>query len=142
MKISDLIGNLVDIFGDPKPQITGTATPIKNRPNVQIENPEMNDNADTTTMVGPLQQKLELLKKAVDVDNIYDDEDNVSSTNSKDTNAVNVTLNVPPGKSNTKIELTLNGPNKEVDELDRIKRIAGVPTASIFDAGDDEPLDS
>jgi len=29
-----------------------------------------------------------------------------------------------------------------MDELDKIKRIAGIPAASIFDAGDDEPLDS
>jgi hypothetical protein len=28
------------------------------------------------------------------------------------------------------------------DELDQILKIAGVPTATIFDAGDDEPLDS
>mgnify|MGYP000107914711 CR=1 FL=1 len=140
MKISDLIGNLVDIFGDPTTMPVQSHMNIKNRPNVQVENPELNDNADTTTMVGPLQQKLELLKKAVDVDNIYDEESAVQLP--KESNAVNVTLNVPPGKSNTKIELTLNSPPGEIDELDRIKRIAGVPTASIFDAGDDEPLDS
>lgn len=141
MKISDLIGNLVDIFGNPRSEIAGSSTYIQNRPNVQVENPELTDTAETTTMVGPLQQKLELLKKAVDVDNMYDEDNNVIAPN-KDTGSVNVTLNVPPGKSNTKIELTLNTPTEEMDELSRIKRIAGVPTASIFDAGDDEPLDS
>jgi len=55
-------------------------------------------------MVAPLQQKLELLKRAVGVENIYD--------------------------------------IHEEDELDHILKIAGVPTATIFDAGDDEPLDS
>jgi hypothetical protein len=33
---------------------------------------EEGDDINTHSMVGPLQQKLELLKKAVDVDNIYD----------------------------------------------------------------------
>lgn len=56
-------------------------------------------------MVAPLQQKLELLKRAVGVDNMYDSD-------------------------------------QQEDELDQILKIAGVPTATIFDAGDDEPLDS
>ena len=65
------------------------------------ENPEVN----TDSMVSPLQQKLELLKRAVGVDNMYDIRDGE-------------------------------------DELDQILKIAGVPTATVFDAGDDEPLDS
>jgi hypothetical protein len=56
-------------------------------------------------MVAPLQQKLELLKRAVGVENMYDD-------------------------------MSYN------DDLNHILKIAGVPTATIFDAGDDEPLDS
>ena len=103
---------------------------------VEPANDEQSD-INTMPMVGPLQQKLELLKKAVDVDNYYDDGSEVSQTKSS---PVNLTLNVPQGQSSTKIELTING--QQVDELDQIKQLAGVPVASIFDAGDDEPLDS
>jgi len=133
MKISDLIGELHDLFGSSKQQ----STPIQNVPNLQPAEPETEDQADTVTMVAPLQQKLELLKKAVDVDNYYDDGSEASQTKSS---PVNLTLNVPQGQSSTKIELTING--QQVDELDQIKQLAGVPVASIFDAGDDEPLDS
>ena len=109
MKISDLIGDLVDIFGEPRQDsmpmpIAGTGTEIQNRPDVQAIEPETADNTDQTKMIAPLQQKLELLKRAVGVDNFYDEEPQ--------------------------------------DELNQILKIAGVPTASIFDAGDDEPLDS
>jgi len=110
MKITDLIGEFVDIFGEPtqaeQPEIAGTATVIQNRPDVQEIEPETADNTDQTKMIAPLQQKLELLKRAVGVENFYDQEES------------------------------------DVDELEKILKIAGVPTASIFDAGDDEPLDS
>jgi hypothetical protein len=110
MKISDLIGDLVDIFGQHKTQeeplvkIGTTKVEIENRPDVHMVSAEIDDLSDTSTMVAPLQQKLELLKKAVGVDNMYSDQ--------------------------------------ESDDLDQILKIAGVPTATIFDAGDDEPLDS
>lgn len=107
MKISDLIGELVDIFGQPKsseePIIGGINIKIENRPDVHEVEADTEDRTDTNTMVAPLQQKLELLKRAVGVDNMYDE---------------------------------------QTDELDEILKIAGVPTATIFDAGDDEPLDS
>jgi hypothetical protein len=109
MRISDLIGELVDIFGQPKraeePVIGGINIEILNRPDVHEVEAETEDRTDTNTMVAPLQQKLELLKRAVGVDNMYDQVD-------------------------------------QQDELDEILKIAGVPTATIFDAGDDEPLDS
>jgi len=110
MKISDLIGELVDIFGQQKAQeeplvkIGGIDTQIENRPQVHAVEAEADDLTDTSTMVAPLQQKLELLKRAVGVDNIYSEQ--------------------------------------ESDDLDQILKIAGVPSAIIFDAGDDEPLDS
>lgn len=109
MRIADLIGELVDIFGQPKqaeqPIIGGINIEIQNRPDVHEVEPDTEDRTDTNTMVAPLQQKLELLKRAVGVDNMYNTVD-------------------------------------EQDELDDILKIAGVPTATIFDAGDDEPLDS
>ena len=109
MKISDLIGDIVDIFGQTKqpdePIIGGIDVEIQNRPDVHEVEPDTEDRTDKDTMVGPLQQKLELLKRAVGVENMYDAVD-------------------------------------QEDELDQILKIAGVPTASVFDAGDDEPLDS
>lgn len=109
MKIIDLIGDFVDIFGQARspeqPIIGGSTLDIQNRPDVHEVEPETVDNSDTITMVAPLQQKLELLKRAVGVENMYDEQE-------------------------------------PADELEQILKIAGVPTATIFDAGDDEPLDS
>ncbi len=109
MRIADLIGDLVDIFGQPKqaqePIIGGINIEIVNRPEVQEFEADTEDRTDTNAMVAPLQQKLELLKRAVGVDNMYNQVD-------------------------------------QQDDLDQILKIAGVPTATIFDAGDDEPLDS
>lgn len=72
---------------------------------------DLDDHTDTKTMVAPLQQKLELLKKAVDV-NSYFDENN-------------------PGYD--------PGPNegdKTSEELEEIKRLAGV----MHNAGDDNDV--
>jgi hypothetical protein len=112
MRIADLLGELVNIFGEPKqpeePIIGGLNSEVQNRPDITEVEAELEDHADTSKMVAPLQQKLELLKRAVGVDNMYDEEE----------------------------------AEQVRDELDDILKIAGVPTASIFDAGDDEPLDS
>ncbi len=77
---------------------------------VQVE-PETEDMTDKKTMVAPLQQKLELLKKAVDVSSYYDEGE--------------------PGFD--------PGPNegdKTEDELAEIKRLAGV----MHNAGDDNDV--
>jgi hypothetical protein len=109
MRISELIGDFADMFGQSKapeqPVIGGIHIEILNRPDVHEVEANTEDNTDTTTMVAPLQQKLELLKRAVGVENMYDD-------------------------------------MSYDDDLNHILKIAGVPTATIFDAGDDEPLDS
>lgn len=69
----------------------------------------------------PLQQKQELLKKAVGVDNIYDD-----------------------GTATEQAEIEETGEHEQTctDMVDRIKRLSGVPTAAISDLADDGPLDS
>lgn len=59
------------------------------------EHPDVNKKA----MVGPLQQKLELLKKAVDVDNMYDNPE------------------IPGGDEETAAP---------ADDLDDMKRLAGI----------------
>lgn len=140
MKISDLIGEYKKMFGatSQHKQPIVDSIQVSNIPQQELVQPETEDKADTTTMVAPLQQKLELLKKAVDVDSYYDNEGQEPTKTSN--SPINITLNIPQGHSNTKIDLIVNG--QPVDELDQIKKIAGVPTATIFDAGDDEPLES
>ena len=76
----------------------------------QVE-PELDDYTDTRTMVAPLQQKLELLKKAVDVNSYFDEGE--------------------PGFD--------PGPNegdKSDEELEEIKKLAGV----MHNAGDDNDV--
>lgn len=111
MKISDLLGHALDLFGEPHGkkdpgQVEYEVMDITNKAELNPAEADHEDHTEHDTMVGPLQQKLELLKRAVGVDNMYD------------------------------------VPDDSVDELEQILKIAGVPTASIFDAGDDEPLDS
>lgn len=72
-------------------------------------------------MVPPLQQKIELLKKAVGVENIYDEDQEQKALEEKE--------RVTPTP-------------EEEDELEKIKRAAGIPVAAIAELSDDEPLDS
>jgi hypothetical protein len=126
MNIADILRKVADI-------VDQRADP--GRPDDQIQNPaelaeipagpygdgvEPCDNqdagADDEVMVPPLQLKLELLKRAVDVDNIYDDQraDEVH--------------------------------NMQEDPLSAIKRNAGIDSGAMTAiihgiAGEDEPLD-
>jgi hypothetical protein len=74
-----------------------------------------NDTADSGTFVPPLQAKIELLKKAVDVDSIYD-------------------------QSGPDEDLTGHGDDNE-DELAQMKKRAGIHPVVASEAADDEPLD-
>jgi hypothetical protein len=66
------------------------------------------------TMVPPLQQKIELLKRAVDIDNVFD---------------------------GTPIDKTTNGDEDYKQEIQAISRNAGINPVVLDAAGDDEPLD-
>ena len=78
MRASEILRNLADLIdnaeGSQDPSVTpqqaahGQAPMSKFTPDTQ--EPEVNANAGV--FVPPLQAKIELLKKAVDVDNIYD----------------------------------------------------------------------
>ena len=72
---------------------------------------DLEDNTDTKTMVAPLQQKLELLKKAVDVSSYYDEGE----------------AGFDPGPKEG---------YKSEEELEEIKRLAGV----MHNAGDDNDV--
>lgn len=72
-------------------------------PNDKEEKENIPDN--TGVMVPPLQQKIELMKKAQGIDNVYDEA------------------------------------AEETDELDIIKKNAGLSPTAVFDADEDEPLE-
>ena len=133
MKISELVDDLSNLFGPEK-----QAPKTDEHENVQdISEQEVDEPPTDNVMIPPLQQKIELLKRAVNVDNFYDDQEAQSRTAAQQ---INLTINVPQGQSNSKLDLTING--QQVDDVQQLKRLAGVPVATIFDAGDDEPLDS
>lgn len=73
------------------------------------------DNTEAGVFVPPLQAKLELLKKSVNVDSIYD-------------------------QTGADEDLTGRGQDNE-DELDRVKKLSGVNVVAQDAAADDEPLD-
>ena len=78
--------------------------------------PELDDKTENVGIfVSPLQAKLELLKKAVNVDSIYDETGEDS-------------------------DLTGHGDDNE-DELDQIKKLSGISAVVVDEAGSDEPLD-
>lgn len=92
---------------------------------------EMSNSPNGTTEFGnaqapdvflpPLQQKQELLKKAVGVDNVYDDGTATQQAESEETDELE---------------------QDRADVVDHIKRLSGIPTAAVFGLTDDEPLDS
>lgn len=102
---ADLLGSM-DSFGQRSEK------PLQpNRAVLMPVEPELDDNTDTKTMVAPLQQKLELLKKAVDVNSYFD--------------ANNPGYDPGPGEG-----------DKTKEELEEIKRLAGV----MHNAGDDNDV--
>ena len=125
MKISDVLRKLADLAdqqGDPArpdPSIQNPAELEKvsaGSPGNEVEIPSVEDIEDNV-FLPPLQQKQELLKRAVEVNNVYDDE------YSEETH---------PDSA-----LNLSNSNKE---LDAIKKNAGL-TAAVIGMSDDEPLD-
>ena len=88
------------------------------QPNRAVMTPVDVDNTDNTEsgmFVPPLQAKLELLKKAVNVDSIYDEHGEDS-------------------------DLTGHGADNE-DELDQLRKLSGINVVAVDEAGSDEPLD-
>ena len=76
MKSHEFINAAADLLGSFGDVVQKQEQPVQpNRAVLTQVEPELDDNTDKKTMVGPLQQKLELLKKAVDVDNMYDNPD-------------------------------------------------------------------
>jgi len=125
MKIADILRTLANNLehaqgGTPDPRLQNPAelisVDIKGSPNGKTASG--NDKEPEDLFLPPLQQKQELLKKAVGVDNVYDD-----------------------GQPADSSDETAEAPTPEEDLLDRIKRIAGVPVAAIQELSNDSVLD-
>ena len=126
MKISDVLRQVADMM-DQNIDTSDDNTEIQNRADMQeipsgpygseVEEIPSAEDMEDAVFLPPLQQKQELLKRAVEVNNVYDNE------YSEETH---------PNSA-----LNLNNSNKE---LDAIKKNAGL-TAAVIGMSDDEPLD-
>jgi hypothetical protein len=131
MKIADILRTLANNLehaegGTPDPRIQNPAELI----DVEVVGQDDKASPNGTTASGndkepedlflpPLQQKQELLKKAVGVENVYDD-------------------GQPADPSDENAEAPTP---EEEDLLDRIKRMAGVPVAAVQELSNDEVID-
>ena len=121
MRASEILRKLADVIDSAEGADSGQQPTMGSSPDTpnqaELTAVSVNHKDDTEkggTFVPPLQAKIELLKKSVDVDSVYDqtgpDED-------------------PTG----------HGSDNEDDPLDQMKKMAGIAIKS--EAADDEPLD-
>ena len=127
MRIQDLFRQMLDTL-DGVEHTTGNPSNAVDSVDAGLV-PVVANNTDASeadVMIPPLQAKLELLKRATDVPNVYDemgdDECGCGQT--------------PCGCGGSYPDY-----ESEEDELDGIKRLAGVPVTAIFTAGEDGPLE-
>ena len=131
MKVADILRTLANNLehtqgGTPDPRIQNPAELIDV---TVVAEPNADQNTSGKTASGndespeifmpPLQQKQELLKKAVGVENVYDDG--------------------TPAKQHEETEDDMM-PERE-DIVDRIKRLSGIPTAAVQELSNDEVFD-
>ena len=136
MKIADILHKLADLTasiegddpGRPDPaiqnpaELTIVATGSEltdggdHKPSPNGVTASGNDREPEDVFLPPLQQKQELLKKAVGVDNIYDDGLPTEQQESQDDQA-------------------------SADIVDRIKKLSGIPTAAVQELSNDDVLD-
>ena len=134
MKIADILRTLAANLehaqgGAPDPRIQNPAQMIDvvavadtDRPSPNGVTASGNDKAPENTFLPPLQQKQELLKKAVGVENVYDD----------------------GGPEHQHAEETAEEDDmtQERDDIvDRIKQLSGVPRAAIQELSNDDVFD-
>jgi hypothetical protein len=133
MKVADILrtlaNNLEHAEGgapDPRIQNPGALIDVDIVANTDAEQSSPNgttasgnDKEPEELFLPPLQQKQELLKKAVGVENVYDD-----------------------GRPSDASDANANAPTpEEEDVLEKIKRMAGVPVAAIQELSNDEVFD-
>jgi len=131
MKSSEILGALRDLVQNIE---KGEQTPVVNvypaeKRFVPVEVPktpedleakEHSKEAPLSTMVPPLQQKIELLKRATDIDNVFDG------------TSIDKTRN---GQADT------SGQDEATIQIKVITKNAGISPVVLDAAGDDEPLD-
>jgi hypothetical protein len=133
MKVADILRTLANNLehaegGTPDPRIQNPAglIDVDIVANTDVEKPSPtgttasgNDREPEELFLPPLQQKQELLKKAVGVENVYDD-----------------------GRPGEEGDANADAPDpEEEDILDKIKRMAGVPVAAVQELSNDEVFD-
>jgi len=134
MKIADILRTLAANLehaqgGAPDPRIQNPAQMIDvvavadtDEPSPNGVTASGNDKAPENTFLPPLQQKQELLKKAVGVENVYDD----------------------GGPEHQHAEETADQDDMTAerdDIVDRIKQLSGVPRAAIQELSNDDVFD-
>jgi len=128
MRVAELLRSLLDVVDraeviDAVPQahddVQNLADPTKVEPN-NIEDPH-------ELYLPPLQMKLELLKKAVGVENVYDDGSDAEQESCDEDEYVGD----PESQENTNFE----------SELAKIKKSAGINAGVMQELSNDEPLD-
>ena len=134
MKIADILRTLAANLehaqgGAPDPRIQNPAQMIDVVAVADTDQPSPNGTTDSGNdrepedlFLPPLQQKQELLKKAVGVENIYDDGS--------------------PAEQHEDEKAQEDDMSSERDDIvDRIKKLSGVPTAAVQELSNDEVFD-
>jgi hypothetical protein len=111
--------NQAELIAIPQEPVEVVANAEVEKPSPNGKTPAGNDKEPEELFIPPLQQKQELLKKAVGVENIYDD-----------------------GRPGDASDENAEAPTpEEEDLLDKIKRMAGVPVAAVQELSNDEVFD-
>lgn len=71
MKVAEILRKMADLVDQHSDDRPTNSVPHAELEPVEVDN---TDHTETSTFVAPLQAKLELLKKSVGVDNIYDND--------------------------------------------------------------------
>jgi hypothetical protein len=118
MKISDIFRKIADVIdqeqdpGQPDAQLQNPAELSHVSAGEPVDNVDNQDaGADDDIMIPPLQLKTELLKRAVGVDNVYDDQ-RANEVGGDDCGCAD-------------------------DEIARMKQMAGIPVAAVSEMSDD-----
>jgi hypothetical protein len=141
MKIADILRSIADNLHNMENNIdtdnTGAeqgmvATPVLINRGLSFDKADQDSSGKTPSgnvkppedlFLPPLQQKQELLKKAVGVENVYDDGNPVEQEQHD-------------SMDDSEDEAETNKPKQ--DELSRIKQLAGVPVAAVQELSDDD----
>ena len=135
MKVADILRTLANNLehaqgGAPDPRIQNPAELIDvqvvdtaDKPSPNGTTASGNDKEPEELFLPPLQQKQELLKKAVGVENIYDDG---TASDQED--------------QEKQQEDDMSAERQDI--VDRIKQLSGVPTAAVQELSNDEVFDN